>query len=253
MGGCDEDEEKNKMSRRAFLAAGALAVPAAASRLTASEASGSPHAPAIAKGARRRNVLFISTDDMSNRLGCYGVPVVKSPNLDRMAQSGVRFDHHYCQFPLCGPSRSSLMTGLAPDTTKVLDLNTDFRDTVPEAVTISQLFQKNDYFTARAGKIYHYNNPSEIGTAGFDDAASWQQTVNPAGYDRTHDEALVTFFSSQERMYKQFGMGGHRDNTRNQGTHPRLRVNNREFAGFTAARARAVFVLLRTGVRRFCL
>jgi arylsulfatase A-like enzyme len=66
---------------------------------------------------------------------------------------------------------------------------------MPDAVTISQLFEKNGYFTARAGKIYHYNNPSEIGTAGFDDPASWQRTSNPAGIDRTHDEALVEYFT----------------------------------------------------------
>jgi arylsulfatase A-like enzyme len=156
-------------------------------------------APAINKGVRRRNVLFISTDDMCNRLGCYGVPV-KSPNLDRLAQSGVRFDRHYCQFPLCGPSRTSLMTGLAPDTTRCFDLNTDFRNTISETVTLSQLYQKNGYFTGRSGKIYHYNNPSEIGTPGFDDPASWHQVSYPAGYDRTHDEGLVTFYASQERM-----------------------------------------------------
>ena len=197
------NEESKNISRRTFLAASALAVPAAASALSASSevaSSGALAAPAINKGKRRRNVLFISTDDMCNRLGCYGVPV-KSPNLDRLAQSGVRFDHHYCQFPLCGPSRTSLMTGLAPDTTRCLDLNTDFRDTIPQTVTLSQLFQKNGYFTARSGKIYHYNNPSEIGTPGFDDRASWHQVSYPAGYDRTHDESLVTFYAAQERMY----------------------------------------------------
>ncbi len=196
-------KDSNRITRRAFIAAGALAAPVAASALATSpvETAGALAAPAILKGARKRNVLFISTDDMCNRLGCYDVPVIKSPNLDRMAQNGVRFDHHYCQFPLCGPSRSSLMTGLAPDTTKVWDLYTDFRQAIPEAVTLSQLFQKNGYVTARAGKIYHYNNPSEIGTPGFDDADSWQKTANPAGYDRTHDEAEVTFFASQKRMY----------------------------------------------------
>src|SRR6516225_4233808 len=197
-----ENIGKNKISRRAFLAAGAMAAPVAARALAEPDnASGALGAPAIVKGVRKRNVLFISTDDMCNRLGCYDVPVVKSPNLDRLAHSGVRFDQHYCQFPLCGPSRTSLMTGFAPDTTKVWDLNTDFRDTVPQAVTIPQLFLKNGYFTARTGKIYHYNNPSEIGTPGFDDRASWQQVSYPAGYDRTHDEDLVTFYASQERMY----------------------------------------------------
>jgi uncharacterized sulfatase len=216
-----EENGNYKISRRAFLAASALAAPVAAGALTAPDnAAGAPGAPAIVKGARRRNVLFISTDDMCNRLGCYDVPVVKSPNLDRLAQSGVRFDHHYCQFPLCGPSRSSLMTGLAPDTTQVRDLNTDFRDTVPQAVTIPQLFQKNGYFTARTGKIYHYNNPSEIGTPGFDDAASWQCASDPAGYDRTHDEGLVTFFSPPERMYKQFGVGNRQGGAQRTGAMP---------------------------------
>jgi iduronate 2-sulfatase len=190
-----------KMTRRNFLATSALAAPVAASALASPPIAGAevPSAPAVLKGARKRNVLFISTDDMCNRLGCYGVPV-KSPNLDRLAQSGVRFDHHYCQFPLCAPSRTSLMTGLAPDTTRCYDLNTDFRNTIPETVTLSQLFQKNGYYTGRAGKIYHYNNPSEIGTPGFDDAVSWHEVSYPAGYDRTHDEGLVTFYASQERL-----------------------------------------------------
>jgi uncharacterized sulfatase len=216
-----ENIGKNKISRRAFLAAGAMAAPVAARALAEPDnASGALGAPAIVKGVRKRNVLFISTDDMCNRLGCYDVPVVKSPNLDRLAHSGVRFDQHYCQFPLCGPSRTSLMTGFAPDTTKVWDLNTDFRDTVPQAVTIPQLFLKNGYFTARTGKIYHYNNPSEIGTPGFDDAASWQCTSNPAGFDRTHDEGLVAFFSPPERMYKQFGLGNRQAGAQKTGTMP---------------------------------
>jgi len=196
-------EPNGKISRRSFLAASAMAAPAAAGALATSALAQNTEvrtAPAVLKGARKRNVLFISTDDMCNRLGCYGVPV-KSPSLDRLAQSGVRFDRHYCQFPLCGPSRTSLMTGLAPDTTKCYDLNTDFRNTISETITLSQLFQKNGYFTGRAGKIYHYNNPSEIGTPGFDDPASWHQVSYPAGYDRTHDEGLVTFYASQERMY----------------------------------------------------
>lgn len=205
------DKQNHKISRRAFLAASAMATPAAAAGVltvaplaanarTAPSDSCAPAAPAVIKGLHRRNVLFISTDDMCNRLGCYGVPVIQSPNLDHLAGMGVRFDRHYCQFPLCAPSRSSLMTGLAPDATRVWDLNTDFRDTIPEAVTLPQLFQRNGYFTARAGKIYHYNNPSEIGTPGFDDAASWHKTANPAGYDRTHDEAQITYFVHPERM-----------------------------------------------------
>ncbi len=150
-------------------------------------------APAILRGAnRKRNALFIHSDDLCNRLGCYGYPV-KSPHIDRLAQSGVRFDRAYCQYSLCGPSRASVMTGLAPDTTRVWDLQTSIRKTIPDVVTMPQAFKANGYFAGRSGKIYHYNNPSEIGTPGFDDPASWDETHNPAGADRMNDEALVTW------------------------------------------------------------
>ncbi|MCM8538503.1 MAG: sulfatase [Lentisphaeraceae bacterium] len=139
---------------------------------------------------KKPNVLFISVDDLSNALACYGDLLAKTPNIDRLAGQGVLFDRAYNQIPLCNPSRASVMTGLRPDQIKIYDLDRHFRDEVPDAVTLSQAFMKEGYFTARVGKIYHYNVPASIGTDGHDDAPSWQLTVNPKGRDKT-DEAMV--------------------------------------------------------------
>lgn len=139
----------------------------------------------------RRNVLFLISDDLNNFLGCYGDPRAKTPNIDKLAARGVRFDRAYCSFPLCGPSRNSLLTGLYPNSTGILANQQIFRQTIPSHVSLPQAFRNAGYFAARIGKLYHYNVPKSIGTNGHDDPGSWELELNPAGVDRLQEESKI--------------------------------------------------------------
>ncbi|MEX2578482.1 MAG: sulfatase [Verrucomicrobiales bacterium] len=135
------------------------------------------------RAEEKTNVLFLICDDLNCDIGAYGHPQVKTPNIDRLAERGVRFENAHCQYALCGPSRASFMTGLYPDQTLVHTNAIYVREHTPNVKTMPQMFRDNGYFATRIGKMYHYNVPTHIGTGGHDDPYSWDFTINPRGRD----------------------------------------------------------------------
>jgi iduronate 2-sulfatase len=133
---------------------------------------------APAQEAPKYNVLFIMSDDMRNEIGSSG-GMAKTPNLDKLGAAGVRFDRTFCQYPLCNPSRSSMLTGRDVSTTGVLGNRTYFRDAHPDFVTLPQYFQQHGYITIRHGKIFH---------GGLDDVPSWNEGGAPRGVDMEEQE-----------------------------------------------------------------
>lgn len=148
-----------QVTRRRFLSATAGAGLAA---------SMSRWLPAAQPG-RKTNVLFIAVDDLRPVMGCYGGPAI-TPAMDALAQRGTTLNHAYCQQAVCSPSRTSLLTGRRPDTTKIYNLEDHFRDTIPDVVTLPQHFKQNGYHAQAFGKIYH---------GGLDDKASWSVPHTP--------------------------------------------------------------------------
>ena len=120
----------------------------------------------------RPNILFIAVDDLRPELGCYGNRVVSSPNIDRLASEGVLFRRAYCNVPVSGASRASLMTGTRPTSYRFINYDTWAEKDNPEAITLPQYFKNNGYYTVALSKVFHHMYDSKNG---------WDEEWRPSG------------------------------------------------------------------------
>lgn len=140
--------------------------------------------PLFSQEKRPLNVLIIIADDLNTgALGTYGNPLVKTPSIDQLAKDGFTFKNTYSQFPVCGPSRASLLFGYYPTATETYGYTSGRENVGPERESIPQFFKNRGYYTARVSKIFHMGVPGDIesGSHGQDDEASWTERFNSPG------------------------------------------------------------------------
>lgn len=151
----------------------------------------------------KKNVLFIAVDDLKPLLGCYGEPLAKTPNIDKLAQRGSIFTHSYCQQSVSGPTRASLLTGMCPDRTKVWDLQTLIRDKNPDVVTLPQHLKSRGYETVGIGKIY---DPRSVDKKL--DKPSWSVPFMKCEnfYNPSYGEPALSYYQDPEtkKLYKKY-------------------------------------------------
>ncbi|MDH3584526.1 MAG: sulfatase-like hydrolase/transferase, partial [Phycisphaerae bacterium] len=155
------------------------------------------------------HVLFIAIDDLRPELGCYGSPIAKSPNLDRLASQGLLFNRAYCQQAICSPSRASLMTGARPDTIRVVENTAYFRKLNPDIVTLPQHFIAHGYEAVYCGKIYH-GRMTDLEHS-WSRKPAWRtvgvkRPTNPGGYALPVNQTL--WKDNGEKMRARYGRKG---------------------------------------------
>ncbi len=132
---------------------------------------------------RRPNILFIPVDDLRPQLGCYGHPRMKTPHLDALAAEGTLFCEAYCQVPVCGASRASLLTGIRPTHSRFLDYQTSVDVDLPGALTMPQYFKDNGYETISVGKVFHHMDDSAQRSWSVEpwrpDGGRWRNYITP--------------------------------------------------------------------------
>jgi len=142
----------------------------------------------------KRNVLFIAVDDLRTQLRCYGHEQMITPNIDKLAKNGTVFSRAYCQWPVCGPSRASILTGLRPDTTKIYSNGTKVKDVIPDIVSLPRNFRNHGYHTVSLGKVYHSNE---------DDIKAWSEHPwRASGSDNWQGYASTRTRKLRERLWE---------------------------------------------------
>ncbi len=143
----------------------------------------------------RPNVLFIVVDDLRPELGCYGKTQIKSPNIDRLAMSGIVFNNAFANYPVCGPSRASLLSGIYPSTKRFAIWNASQDKDAPGIVSLPMYFKNNNYQTVSLGKVY---NNFEDGKGSW--VKSWRPPVT--NWDYQSKESIRVFEERNKERYK---------------------------------------------------
>jgi uncharacterized sulfatase len=155
----------------------------------------------VAPPAKGPNVLLIVADDLNNSLGCFGNSVVQSPNIDRIAARGVKFERAYCQYPVCNPSRTSMLTGLRPERTGVMTNGTHPVPDKRDPALLPRFLRDSGYFSARVGKIYHDSRRML-------DGKPLRTTDDPAGWDISEDEPISDEDAEESAALREAQQGG---------------------------------------------
>ncbi|HRO47152.1 sulfatase [Agriterribacter sp.] len=145
----------------------------------------------------RPNVLFIAVDDLRPELGCYGKAHIKSPNIDRLAMSGVIFNNAFANYPVCGPSRASLLSGIYPGSKRFVIWNCSQDKDVPGIVSLPMHFRNNNYQTVSLGKVY---NNFEDGKGSW--VKNWRPAETTTNWDYQSEEGIRTFEERNKEWYK---------------------------------------------------
>ena len=165
--------------------------------------------PIVEQKLQKPNILLLYIDDLRPELASFGVPQIHSPNIDALAEKGIKFTNAYCNVPVCGASRASMLTGMLPTKNRFLDYKTFVEEETPEAVTLPQLFRKNGYTTISNGKIYHHLDDRET---------DWNEVWRPYAFDKNNKGLAPTDY--WQSLWKDYQNPANISNYKNTDTGP---------------------------------